>query len=219
MIFRCAIMTQSPARSQIDACNRCNSWIITIAAQIHTTNSSVPKQPHKQESANSKPAPFRRPPLQGQMGGPVHQQRDDNQIAQQIQPSRHYVLLAEKRSANPIHVLFWPPEIIDRHDYPGSKGLILPSALVVPQPPYRPEQQWRRHHVKQTHKSEIQRKAAVEHVFRSTDEMPAAQDCAQQIDGVETLEQEQSGGLPGKNQGAFQPQRQCDKEIPQIAEK
>ena len=47
-----------------------------------------------------------RPPLQQQMGRPVYHQRHNDQISQQIHQPRHHVLLAEKRPACPIDVIF-----------------------------------------------------------------------------------------------------------------
>jgi hypothetical protein len=61
--------------------------------------------PRQQEASTSGP------PLQQQVGGKVHDQRDHYYVSQQVKQAGHRVLLAEE--GGPVHVELRTPEIID----------------------------------------------------------------------------------------------------------
>ena len=78
--------------------------------------------------------------LQQQMRGPVHEQRNQDQITQQVDPSRYYVLLMPVRASGPVHVKLRPPKIIDGNHNPRYQRRQHPASAVVAQPPDTPEQ-------------------------------------------------------------------------------
>src|SRR5208282_5397266 len=83
------------------------------------------------------------PPLQQQVGGEVYDQRDHDQVSEQVQQAGHSVLLAEERASCPVHVELRTPEIIDGNHYPSGQRLVEPSSAVVTQAPDGPQQQRR----------------------------------------------------------------------------
>ena len=144
--------------------------------------------------------------------------RHHDQIRQQIRPPRHHMLLVKKQSSRPVHILFRTPEIIDRHHNPRHQRLQLPSSPVISQPPDRPQQQRRRHHMKQAEQADHQRQARIEHIFRAADNMSPRQQRPREINRVDRLKQKQSRRHPRKNQRTLQPQPNPDQHISQIAE-
>ena len=57
----------------------------------------------------------------------------------------------------------------------------------------------------------------IEHVLGAADEVPAEKKCAEQIEHVDSLKNQQSDRLPGNNQTALKPESQRDQEIAKIA--
>ncbi len=83
------------------------------------------------------------------MGGKVHEQRDHDQVPQQVKQAGHSVLLVEEEAARPVHIELRTPEIIDGDHHPGGERLVEPASAVVTQAPDGPQQQRRGDHVKQ----------------------------------------------------------------------
>src|SRR5580658_1551789 len=105
--------------------------------------SAITRESSSQEAATSGP------PLQQQVSGKVHDQRDHDQISQQVKQAGHSVLLVEERAPRPVHVKLRTPEIIDGDHHPRGQRLAEPSSAVVAQAPDGPQQQRRSDHVKQ----------------------------------------------------------------------
>jgi|ERR1700685_486709 len=108
------------------------------------------------------------------------------------------MLFAKKKATSPVHVKLRTPEIIDGNHNPRGYRLKLPAAAVIAKTPQRPQQQRWRDHMKQAKKTNRQRHAGIEHIFRAADRMSPGDHCAGQVDDVKTLEQKQPAGLPGK---------------------
>jgi len=64
------------------------------------------------------------------------------------------MLLMKEQAAGPVHVVSGSPEVVDGNYDPGHQRLTLPAPAVIAQSPNCPQQQWRRHYVKQTEDSE-----------------------------------------------------------------
>src|SRR6266404_3132598 len=107
-------------------------------------DSSLFSLPSRQQEASTSG-----PPLQQQVGGKVHDQRDHDEVSQQVKQAGHSVLLAEEGASSPVHVELRTPEIIKGNHHPGGQRLVAPSSGVVTQTPDGPQQQWRSGHVKQ----------------------------------------------------------------------
>src|SRR5579859_505686 len=128
------------------------------------------------------------------------------------------MLLAKEEAARPVDIVLGAPEIVDRNHDPGDQRCQFPSAAVVAQTPDRPQQQRRHGDVKQAEQPNRERQVRIEHVFSAADEVVAGQQSAGKIDAVESLEEKQSAGRPGKNQRALQPQCDSDEEVSDVAE-
>src|SRR5580692_4000459 len=115
------------------------------------------------------------------------------------------MLLAKEWPTRPVHIALRPPEIVDRNHNPCRKRLILPSPPVIPQSPNHPQQQRRRHNVKQTEQPNKQRQSGIKHIFGSANEMPSADNRPEQSDGGEGWKQQQPTSLPRKQQRSRQP--------------
>src|SRR5258708_16547067 len=109
----------------------------------------------------------------------------------------------EEGAPSPVYVELRTPEIIDGNHHPSGQRLVEPSSAIVTQAPDGPQQQRRSGHVKQAEQANEQRYVGIEHVFRAADDVRARTESPGQVDGVESLEQQQSGRLPGENQRAL----------------
>src|SRR2546427_423180 len=78
------------------------------------------------------------------MCGPIHGNRHDNQIGREVQKARDKVLLSEKRTTRPVHVILWTPEKVDWDHNPCRKCLKFPTTRVISQPAARPQEQRQR---------------------------------------------------------------------------
>ena len=72
--------------------------------------------------------------------------------------------------------------------------------------------------MKQTEQPNSQWNLRVEHEFRSADQMSSTYEGAHQVDGEQTLEQQQPACLPGEQERALEPERGGDEEIAEITE-
>jgi len=73
------------------------------------------------------------------MSRPVNGDRRDDQISDQVEPARHYMLFVDN-AAGPVHVELRAPEITDRYEDAGGDGLPLPGAAIVSEAAHCPEQ-------------------------------------------------------------------------------
>jgi len=69
----------------------------------------------------------------------------------------------------------------------------------------------------ETQQPSEQRDGGIEHVLGASDGVLADEKCAEKVDRVERLHDQQSNRLPGKNQAAFEPQAERDQKISNIA--
>jgi len=122
------------------------------------------------------------------MRGEIYCERDQHQVVRQVEPSRNEMLFVKQEAAGPVHILFGTPEIVHWNYDPRHHCLDFPSTRVITETPYRPQQEGRRHHVKQAQEANRQREVRIEHVGRRASEMAASQEFADEIDGVERLE-------------------------------
>jgi len=100
------------------------------------------------------------------------------------------MLFVKKEAAGPVHILLGTPEIVDRNYEPRHYCLDFPSARIITEPPDRPQQERRRHNVKQTQQTNQQRQVRVEHVRGGADEMAGSEKLADEIDRVERLKEQ-----------------------------
>src|SRR5437763_13301788 len=132
------------------------------------------------------------------MGRPVNGDRRDDQISDQVEPARHYMLFVDD-AAGPVHVELRTPEMTDWYEDAGSDGLPLPGAAIVSETAHRQEQQRRNHDVIETQQASEQRDGGIEHVLGASNSVLAKEECAEKVDRVERLHDQQSNRLPGKN--------------------
>ncbi len=93
-----------------------------------------------------------------------------------------------ERPARPVHIKLRPPPITNRHHHPSRQRRTYPASPVITQPPDQPQQQQRRHHMKQAEQPDPQRNPRIEHELTATNEMPAVEQRARQVNRVKRLE-------------------------------
>lgn len=152
------------------------------------------------------------------MRGAINSERHRDQIAQQIDRTRNDMLFAIKKSAHPVDIVLRTPEVVDWRDDPSGQCLILPASFVIAQTTDGPKQQRRRHHMEQAQQPDEQRHGWIKHEFRAADEVLSEQERRQEIKREQGLKEQQSSCLPGEEERALRPQRDCDEEISQVAE-
>src|SRR5579864_2625731 len=143
--------------------------------------------------------------IQQQVGRQINGEWHDHQICDQVSPAGDGVLFVEEGPACPIHVLPRTPEEVDGYNNPGCECLDFPAAPFIAQAPDRPHEQWGRRDVEEAQHTHGEGQVRIEHVFRAADQMFPREYRTHKINGVETLEYEQSGGDPGKDDGTFGP--------------
>src|SRR2546428_10779764 len=112
------------------------------------------------------------------MSGVVNDQRNDNEIAEQIKWVRHQVLFAKKRPAVPVHVVLRPPEIIDGNNNPRQECLTPPTAADRTQSSNGPKQHRGHDDVKQAQTANQQRLTRSKTEFCSANKVPSRFDCS-----------------------------------------
>src|SRR5437867_3933400 len=128
-------------------------------------------------------------------------------------------MLFVSNAARPVHVELRTPKVRDGNHNAGGHRLPLPCAWIVAQTPNGPEQQWRNYEVVQAQDASEQRNRGVEHIFGAADGVFAKYECADEVQSIKGLDQQQANRLPGKNQPALQPEGKRNQEISEIAEK